>query len=334
MAMKNKKFLPTFILISVLVISIIANIFIGAENISIKDLFIEPNSFSYKVIMYLRLPRIIACIFVGAGLSVAGLLLQTMLNNSLASPGIIGINSGAGLAIVLGALLIPFHNSFLNTFITFLGAFLTALLIYLIAKTNGSSKSKLILAGIAISRLFSSLIDTICYIDPTILTNKTQFVLGSFSKLVGFESILFPCLIIIIGLVGALLLSRYLGVLTLGDDVAQSLGLNVKMTRFLILLDVALLSAGAVSCVGLLTFLGLIVPHISRKIFGVEDQKKLTFYTILIGAILTLICDLLARTILGGFEFPVGIIMSILGIPFFIILIFNKGGHSRRVNHK
>lgn len=332
----NKKALALIILLVLLVILIFLNIAFGAGSFTFKDFINNINdtkSLSYLIVRYERLPRILACILVGAALSVSGLLLQTMLNNSLAAPGIIGINSGAGLAVVILSLLTSTSSSLSTTIATFIGAFLSAFLIYLLARKTGASRSKLILAGIAISKLFSAAIDTICYISPTALQNKVQFNLGSFA-FISTSSLLFAGIIIILGLIGALLISKSLGILILGDDVAQSLGLNVKVTRFLVLLVVALLSAGSVSIAGLLSFLGLIVPHICRKLFGNEDYAKLTGATILVGANLTLLCDLLARTIMLPYDIPVGIIMSIIGVPFFIFLIFYKKGGRRIVKSK
>lgn len=332
---KTKLWLEEVLIISLIVL--IALHFILGPYFSSFSEFIEGlkninNNAGYKVIFKARLLRILACILVGSALSVAGLLLQVMLNNSLAAPGTVGINSGAGLSIVIVSLFASISGIGL-TISTFIGAFLTAMLIYLIARVTGASRNKLILAGIAISRLFSAAIDAICYFSPSVLTNKLSFQLGSFTR-ISMSSLIFSGMLIILGLIGALIISKYLSILSLGDDVAISLGLDVKLTRFLLLLIVAVLSAGAVSIAGLLSFLGLIVPHIIRKLIGVENQRRLVILTILFGSSLTLLCDLLSKTIFMPFELPVGIIMSLIGIPFFIFLLFSKGGTSRVVKDR
>lgn len=333
---KKNKSLPKliFILLILLVILIVLNITIGSTNVSVIDYFKNINnteSVEYTVVRYLRMPRIIACVLVGAALSVAGLLLQTMMNNSLAAPGVIGINAGAGLAVVISSLIIDATILEISIF-TFIGAFVASLFIYFLGSITGASRNKLILAGVALSRLFSAISDAICFFVPDALSNKAIFQLGSFSNITS-DKLLFSSIVIIIGIIGVLLLSRYLNILILGDEVAQSLGLNVKSIRLLLLIVISILCAGSVSLVGLLSFLGLIVPHIARKLIGIEDHNRLVKITMALGADLTLLCDLLARTIFAPYEIPVGIIMTLIGVPFFIYLLFDKGGRSRIVKN-
>lgn len=327
---KNKKYKfpwlgPVLLVITVLLFFV--SMAVGAVKIPLGDVFRalgDPSSSDYIIIVNLRLPRAAACILVGAALACSGLVLQTMLNNSLASPGIIGINSGAGLAIVVFS--VWFGGSLIGQTIgTFLGAFLSAMLIYAIGRFSGASRNKLILAGIAISRLFAALIDAIVLVNPDVMTDRVAFQLGTLSK-VSLTSLSFGGPVIAAGLIGVLIMSRYLGMLTLGDDVATSLGMNVKLYRFFSLFFVALLSGGAVALSGLLSFLGLIAPHIVRKLIGTKSYPRLMILTALFGAALTLLCDLIARVVAAPFELPVGVIMAILGVPFFLFLIFDKGG--------
>jgi len=334
MEIKKTKII-TAILISVLIVLVLFYLSIvrfyssGFEFFNLIDVFPElfnKGSRAYRFITNDRLPRVIACILVGAGLSVAGLLTQTMFNNNLATPSIIGINSGGALAFVLLSVISTHNMSSLDiSIVTFIGAILSALLIYAIARKTGASRGKLILAGLAITKLFQALIDTICYMDTKALDDKVTFSLGSFYRVTN-DKLLFSAIIIIIGLIAAILISKKVSILSLGDEVAHSLGLNVKLTRFLVLLIVALLSSGSVALVGLLSFLGLIVPHITRKIFGEENFKKLIIMTIIVGAAFTVLCDFVAGILLANKEIPVGIIMSVIGVPFFMFLIFEKGG--------
>ncbi len=334
-SIQHKRLLPYLIpaLLILTVVLFFASLAIGAVKIPFADVFKalgDPSSSDYIIIVHLRLPRAAACILVGAALACSGLILQTMLNNSLASPGIIGINSGAGLAVVMFS--VWFSGSLVGQTIgTFLGAFLSAMLIYAIGRFSGASRNKLILAGIAISRLFAALIDAIVLLNPDVMSDRIAFQLGTLSK-ISLTSLSFGGPVIIIGLIGALLMSKNLGVLSLGDEVATSLGMNVKLYRFFCLFFVALLSGGAVSMCGLLSFLGLIAPHIVRRIVGVSNYFRLTILTALFGSFLTLLCDLIARTVAAPFELPVGIIMAILGVPFFLFLIFDKGGRRLAAN--
>lgn len=279
------------------------------------------------IVLYLRLPRTLGCVLAGAALSVAGLILQTTLNNSLAGPGIIGINSGAGLAAVLAALL--FAQSLLaRTLATFAGALLTALLIYGIGRASGASRNRIILAGIAVSRLFSALIDAVVLARPEAVMNRAAFQLGTLAGS-NYGSLAFAGPVTVIGLISALALSGNLGMLAFGDDVAASMGLNVRRFRFGCLLSAAVLSAGAVGIAGLLSFLGLMVPHMARSLAGTDSYPRLTVSCALGGAALTLVCDLLARTVMMPYELPAGIVMSLAGVPFFLFLLFGRGRRDR-----
>lgn len=299
----------------------------GVSFSSFTEAFTNPESSAHTIIMYLRMPRVAGCILAGVALAIAGMILQTMLNNSLASPGIVGINSGAGLAVVLSALIFP-GSTLVQTISTFLGAFCSALLIYGIARVSGASRGKLILAGVAISRLFSALIDTVVLIEPSVVLDRVTFQLGTMTKST-LDTLTFAGPIIAVGIILALILSRNIGLLTFGDDMATSMGMNVKRFRFLCLLAVAFLSAGAVCFAGLLSFLGLIVPHIVRRLIGTDSYFRLTCVSALFGAVLTMLCDLLARVIFMPYEIPVGVIMSVLGVPFFLFLLFSKEGRKR-----
>lgn len=332
--MKNKKWLDITSII-ILVILIVLNLILDSTYQGFSSFInaFKTKNYLYGIITENIIPRTISCILVGAALSVSGLLLQSMLNNSLASPATLGINSGAGLMVIIYSTFIN-GSSFGLTIATFLGSFLSALLIYLVAKTTGASRNKLVLAGIALSRLFSALMDTILVFEPQGLVSKQAFQLGTFEGILGYKKLLFAGSLIIIGLIAAIIISRYLSVLSLGDDVASSLGMNVKKMRFIILIAASILSAGAVAIAGLLSFLGLIIPHLVRSLIGNENPKRQVKLSIILGSSLTLLCDLLSRMLFIPSQPPVGIFLSLLGIPFFIILLFKKGGNSRVVKNQ
>ena len=209
----QNKYVTMLIILSVsLLFLTILEILFGQQDLSLKEFFISLNnkeSTTYQIIKLVRIPEAISAILVGAGLSVSGLLLQTMLNNSLASPSIIGINSGAALSVVIISLFIPYSIE-LMTISTIIGAFLSSMLIYLIAAKTGASRGKLILAGVAISRLLSALMDALLYMFPNKITlSKQEFSLGSFS-FASTNSLIIAGPIILIGLIGAFIILSFL----------------------------------------------------------------------------------------------------------------------------
>jgi len=323
---RQNKITNLIVLLIVSIILLIASLFVGASDIKAKEIlsfFAGGNvSVSAKsVIIYARLPRIISSYSCGGALALSGLLLQAALNNPLASPGIIGINSGAGFFVVMTSILFPsvFSAKFAAAF---LGAILTALLVIGIAIKTRSSKSTIVMSGIAISSLMSAGINAVITIKPEAVMDKTGFSIGGFSS-VTMGPIEYIAPIIIIGLLGAYILSSRLNILLLGDEVASSLGLNVSLCRFLTVSFASLLAASAVCIGGLISFVGLIVPHITRNIAG-TDYKWLVPITTLTGGCFLLLCDTLARIIFSPYEIPVGIILSFLGAPFFLYLLLSK----------
>lgn len=286
----------------------------------------DVSSATGRIVMYSRLPHTIAAMLAGIGLSVAGVVIQTVLNNSLASPGIIGVNSSAGLAVALVCAVLPMAQRFVPL-LAFLGALSGVLLIMGLSQYTGASKMTVILAGVAISNLFSAAIDMIVLLFPDVLNGVTDFRIGGFYN-VSMEQLLPAGVMILLGVLLILSLSQQLDILALGSDVAKSLGLSVKPLRFFLLLLAAALAGAVVSFAGLISFVGLIVPHAMRKLIG-EDSLPLLASSALGGAFFVMICDLLARLLFAPFELPVGIVLAFTGAPFFLWLLFkSKGRHS------
>lgn len=304
----------------------ITSLFVGATDISVQDTLSyilggRTEGPAADIIRYVRMPRILSSYVCGASLAAAGLLLQAVLNNPLASPGIIGINSGAGFFVVLSAVLFPYAY-YAKFAAAFAGAMLTALLVYGIAKKTGSSRIAIVLSGIAISSIMAAGIDTVITLKPEAIMDKTAFYIGGFSA-VSMETLGYAASIAAACMAGSFLLASRLNVMMLGDEVATSLGLNVQLCRFLSIGCAALLAASAVCIGGLISFVGLIVPHIVRSFLG-ADHRWLVPYTFLTGGLFLLACDTLARVIFAPYEFPVGILLSFLGAPFFLSLLLNK----------
>lgn len=275
----------------------------------------------HNILLYVRLPRSLAVLFCGAALALSGLLLQSALHNPLASAGTIGVNSGAGLFVVLSAIVFPGVFAAKPVF-AFLGAISAALLVFAVSKKAGASKSAVIMAGVAAGSMLSAGTDAIITFRPESVMDKTAFFIGGFAQ-ASLLPVLYTLPIIVVGMIGATLLSARMNVLSLGDEVAASLGLDVNRCRVLIIFCAALLAACAVCIGGLLGFVGLIVPHAARFLIG-YDHKRLVPFTAMLGGGLVTGCDILVRLLFRPFEFPVGIVLSLMGAPFFLTLILRR----------
>ena len=314
------------LLVILLIIGILLSISIGSTRISIPDILNamfkgEETSKVYRIIFFVRIPRTWGAILAGCALSVSGAILQSVLNNSLASPSIIGVNSGAGLFTVLVAAFFP-ASIYYTTVAAFLGALIAVLLVYFIAKRTGASRIAIVLSGVAVSSFIGAMTDTILTLKPDVAIERTAFLIGGLTG-VTMDRLGFSGGFIVLALVVALILSYDMNILALGDESAKSLGLNVTKLRFVFLILAAMLAGSAISFAGLLGFVGLIVPHVSRIIVG-YDNRILIPVSALLGGIFTLVCDLLSRVLFAPFEIPVGIILSFLGGPFFIYLLIHR----------
>jgi len=279
------------------------------------------------IIWNVRLPRILGGLLAGAGLGTAGVILQGVMNNALASPNTIGVNSGAGFFVMLSMLVLP-QNLLAKSTMAFLGALITSLIILCLAFWAERSRITIVLAGITISSFLSAGMNMIKILDTDISINATQFLIGTLSG-VTLKTIKYPAMGIIIGILISIILSNALNLLALGDGVASSLGLQVNCFRFIFILLASAMSGLVVSFAGLVGFVGLIVPHIVRFLFG-HDARTVIPASALLGANFVLLSDFVGRSLFAPFELPVGIILSLAGGPFFLYLLLKKGG--RRVN--
>ncbi len=325
--------LLTFVLILLLPLLIALSIGLGSVRIALHDIInaiIHPDQSDtvYQIIFYVRIPRTLAALLAGGALSVSGFILQSVLNNSLASPNTIGVNAGAGLFVILVSALFPSYLQF-TPIAAFIGAMMAVFLVYSIAKLTGASRMAVILSGIAVSSFFGAITNTVLTIWPDTAISRTAFAIGGFNG-VTMDNIGFSTWFILPSLIIVTILSYDLNLLTLGDDTAKSLGMNTSLFRFLFLTLAALLAGSAISFAGLLGFVGLIVPHASRFLVG-SSKRWLVPFTALLGSMFTLFCDLLARVLFAPYEVPVGIIMSFIGGPLFIYLLF-KGRQKRIYN--
>lgn len=310
-------------LIILLIIGILISISIGSSKIPLSEIISamkqgDTTLNSYRIIKYVRIPRTLAAVLAGCAFSVSGVILQSVLNNSLASPSVIGVNSGAGLFTILVAAFFP-ANLFRTTIAAFTGAILAVLFVYFIAHKTGASRMGIILSGVAVSSFIGALTDTILTLKPDTVIARTAFLIGGFSGIT-MDKLRFAGLLIVISFVIAFILSYDMNILALGDESSKSLGLNVVRIRFAFLILAAVLAGSAISFTGLIGFIGLIIPHVSRLFVG-YDNRILLPVSALLGSIFTLLCDLIARVLFAPYEIPVGIVLSFLGGPFFIYLL-------------
>ena len=312
------------ILLPLLMLTMAAGLCFGSAPLSLSEL-VSGAGMSRTILLGIRLPRVLAGLLAGIGLSCAGVLLQTVTSNDLASPNIIGINSGAGLAVILLLTLAPKAGAWLPMG-AFCGAFGAALVILAAGSRLGSSRSGILLIGIAITTLFNAAISFLSLLDEGILAQYNHFTVGSLRG-IHLGDLLVPGLIIFLGFSGALALSGRLSVLSLGDAAASALGIRVKTLRIASMACAAASAAAVVSFAGLLGFVGLVVPHIARALTG-EKPARLLPVAALSGGILVILADLLGRTLFAPSELPVGILMSLIGAPYFLILLIRRKHHA------
>lgn len=321
------------VLILLLILCIFSGILLGSVSLSPQSVLrclmgYDRDTTTYVLINTVRLPRVAGACLAGMGLATAGVILQGVMNNALASPNTIGVNSGAGFSVML-ALMLGNNYAALIPATAFLGALITTLAIFGLAYMADSSRTTIILAGITVSSFLNAGINTIKLLDTDISVNLTTFMIGSLSGLT-FDTLLIPGIAILTALFLSLFFAKSINILGLGDDIARSLGLNVTASRLILLVLSSVMSGCVVSYAGLLSFVGLIVPHICRRLFG-NDARYLLPCSALLGACFVLICDVLGRVLFSPFEIPAGILMSFIGGPFFLYLLLKKKG-GRRIN--
>jgi len=308
----------------VMLLLMCASVILGYTDTSWRtaiDSFTNYNgSNEHIIIQTVRLPRALIASAVGASLAIAGVLMQTLTKNPLASPGIFGINAGAGFAVVAAVTLFSVHDLQAFNGLAFIGAAVAAISVYGIGSfgREGLTPMKLTLAGAAIAAMFSSFTQGLLVVDEAALEQVLFWLAGSVQgrKLETLVSVL-P--FIGLGWVGAVLIAGKMNILSMGEDVAKGLGLNTGLVKIAIGIIVILLAGGSVAVAGPIGFVGIVVPHITRSIIGIDHRWVIPLSGVL-GAILLLAADISARYILMPSEVPVGVMTAIIGTPFFIYI--------------
>lgn len=326
----RKKILSFIITAAGLIVLFLFAVNTGSLKVSPAELwgglFVEYNP-NVATIFDLRFPRIFIAMLGGAATAVSGALLQAVMKNPLADPGIIGVSSGASLAAVLITAFFPSLYFFTPLF-AFIGGMIAFLLVYSLSYKGGLSPLRIILVGVAVNAMFTGLM--------------SAFNSGTGSNYSGVASIVnanitmktwddFRTLLIysVLGLIASLFVTGQCNLLALEDKTARSLGVNVTRSRIVISIIAVLLAGIATAVIGPISFLGLIVPHIARLLVG-SNHKALIPYTVLLGAFTLLLADTLGRTIAAPYEISASVIMSVIGGPFFIILLRrSKNGYGK-----
>lgn len=319
---RNWKLFALFLFGVLSVVAFIMGNSLGTMQIAVPDifhvLFNDDGSSARLVIWDIRLPRMIVAALVGVNLALAGAILQGVMSNPLADPTIIGISAGAGLAGITILILFPEYQV-LVPIAAFIGALAAAIIIYVLAWKGGIQPLRIILAGVAVAAFLGAGISALMVFYSDRVHGALTFMNGSLSAR-SWPDVATILPYSVFGVAAATFMSERLNILVLGDDTARGLGLNVEATRLGLTAVAALLAASAVSVVGLLGFVGLIIPHAVRLLIG-NNHKFLFPGSILLGAAVVMFSDTFARTAFSPTEIPVGIVMAVIGAPFFLYLL-------------
>jgi iron complex transport system permease protein len=329
--LNRKALMKMFIIFSLIVVTFFISLNLGVIRIAPLDVIRTfmglGTDRDHLVLFEFRLPRMVIALLIGAGLGVSGAILQAVSQNGLADPGILGINAGAGLTVVVFIFLFQGSMTGLGTSSVFtlplfalIGACLAAFLIYLLAWKNGVTPVRLILVGIGVNAAFgAALIIFQLKMNPRDFMQATIWLSGSiWGTNWKFVLAMLPWIFVFLPL--TLYKARFLNVMNLGDQLATGLGVRVEKERRVLLFYAVALAGSCVAAGGGIAFLGLVAPHLARRIVGPRHEVLIPA-TALVGAFLLLLADTIGRNLLAPSEIPVGIVVSALGAPYFIYLL-------------
>ena len=280
---------------------------------------------NYNILYHIRLPRLLTGVLTGVNLALAGCILQGILRNPLADPGIIGVSAGAGLAAMIVMIMFP-ESTVLVPLVAFAGAMASVMLVFSLSWENGVQPLRMVLAGVAVAAFFGGAMTALMVFYSDRVQGTVNWMAGGFAGR-SWHHVYMVLPYTLLGLAGTFMGSRWLNALQMGEDTARSLGVRVERVRLYLLLLAALMAASAVSAAGMLGFVGLIIPHMVRLVTG-SDFDYLLPAAALWGAALVTGADVAARVIFAPVEIPVGVFMSFIGAPFFLYLL--RQGMKRR----
>lgn len=337
MSLKSKK-VKTFILILIslilLVIGMGISLYIGTKSIDfstiIRSIFVNDNTLESNIIRDVRIPRVLAAVMVGGFLSVSGAIMQGITRNPIAEPSVMGITQGATFSIALAFIIqkiIPGISirSTMIMFFAFMGASISGLLVYFFSSKSGRKADpvKLALAGTALGTLFISLaMGSAMYFN---LSQELSFWIAGGLASTKWQGVIMLFVFGCIGMIGAFIMAPKITILSLGEEVAIGLGQRTNLIRFICIIIVIILTGASVSVAGNIVFVGLIVPQIARGIVG-SDYKYIIPSSLILGAVLLVYSDIIARIINPPYETPIGSLTALIGVPIFIYLV-RKGGN-------
>lgn len=319
---KNKRFLAIWGGLAVLLLAIGGGISCGIADLSWQELwegiFLGVQSENYRIVYLIRMPRVFCGILAGTNLALAGCILQGILRNPLADPGIIGVTAGAGLFAMAVMIILP-EMSNLVPLAAFAGAMLAVGIVFALSWERGVQPLRMILAGVAVAAFFGGAQTALMVFYSDRIQSAISWLAGGFQG-ASWTHVYMILPYTLVGLAAVFFISRWLNALQLGEDTARSIGIPVEKIRFLLLILAALLAASAVSVAGMLGFVGLVVPHMVRLVTG-SDFDYLLPCSAIWGAAFVSLTDSAARLALSPVEVPVGVFMSFLGAPFFLYLL-------------
>ncbi|MBU1006713.1 MAG: iron ABC transporter permease [Candidatus Omnitrophica bacterium] len=293
----------------------VLGVLLGQVKIPLEKIFDE----KYLEIIKLRFYRVILAIAVGSGLSVAGVILQSVLRNPLSEPYVLGVSSGAGLGAVIG--LIFLSGMISVSLLAFAGGVLTIILVYNLARTgNKLSTENMIISGVVVNALFSSLLMFLISSSGNAKSHSVIWWLLGNLQIFNFTQLVTVVCVICAGILVAIVFAKELNALSLGEEEALHLGVNIERIKKILLLISALITSVAVSVCGIIGFVGLMVPHLTRRIIG-PDHRILIIGSAVTGAAFLLLCDIVSRTVMVPQGLPVGVITAFVGVPFFVCIL-------------
>ena len=326
--------LRVLVLVSVLALLVLSllGLVLGASGVGAQDVLAllsggKVAGSARSILVSIRIPRVLGGLLAGAAFASSGALIQAVLDNPLASPNIIGVNSGAGMAVLLVAALTSAGVAVPASLpvAAFLGALLASGLILAVSSRAGVSRLTVVLAGVAVNAVFGAGMNLVLTIAPNAYIGSSSYLVGGLSGVV-LGDLLVPAALIVVGIVLALVLAARINVLALGSETAHALGVHVGALRAAGLACASLLAGAAVSFAGLIGFVGLMVPHVAKRFVG-QDLRRVIPVSALWGASFTVLADLVARTAFAPYELPVGILMALMGGPFFTWLLMRGKGY-------
>ena len=318
----NKKLIYILLSIVALATIVLYSMKTGSIEISfselIKGLITNDNSGNIGIIKDVRLPRILCAVLIGASLGVAGTLLQAVMKNPLADPGITGISAGASVLAIIIMVFFKELNE-VKPILSFIGGSVAAIMVYLIAYDKGFSPIRIVLSGVAINALLTSVASIVTMFNGSVQSSIDMWLSGSLATVTKSDvNILAVCTVL--GIALALMSSKTCNLLALGDKTSKSLGVDTTKQTIIISAIAVFLASTSTGVGGVISFVGLIVPHIARFIIG-SNHKYLIPFSAVLGSILLILADTLGRSMFKPYEVPVGLVMSVIGAPFFIYLL-------------